>query len=80
LKLGFFLSLKHFPKILLASLFALIFIFLCSITIAAIFVFMLAALCSFWGNLFDQICRIEENQEERPLPEKTFKQVFFPFH
>ncbi len=80
LKFGFILSIKYLPKIIIASVFALIFIFLCSVTVAAVFVFMLAALCSFWGNIFDQVSRIEEAKEERPLPEKTFKEIFFPFH
>lgn len=80
LKLGFFLGIKYFYKIFIASFFVSLFIFLSSLTVIAIFLFTFATICSFWGNIFDQVRRIEENSAPRPLPEKTFKEVFFPFH
>lgn len=80
LRLGFFLCVKRlgfFCKVLLVEIPIL---FLCTLSLAAIPVVMGAICASFWGNAFDQVRRSEEEASPRPLPEKTFKDVFFPFH
>lgn len=80
LKLAFVLTVKHLGKVVLFLLVSLLITFILSLSVVAVPVIMWAVLASFWGNLFEQIRRVEEGLEERPLHDKTFKEVFFPFH
>lgn len=80
LRIAFFLSVKHLVKVILFFIVSCLITFLGSLSVVAVPFILMAILASFWGNLFDQIKRIEGLKEERPLPEKTLKEIFFPFH
>lgn len=80
LRLGFFLAVKRFWFAMLFLATSAVILFLCVMSVVAIPLVLLAILFVFWGNAFDQVRRCEEKAAPRPLPEKTFREVFFPFH
>lgn len=79
LQLGFFLAIKHIGFVLLFFLMTAGMVFLLVMSVVAIPLLLFSVVFVFWGNAFDQVRRSEENLPPRPLPEKTFKELFFPF-
>jgi len=79
LKLGFFIVIKRPGFVAFYFVVSIIILFLCSVSMVAIPIVMMAIVMSFLGNTFDQIRRTEEGLAPRPLPERTFRQIFFPF-